>query len=425
MLLCEQVIGRSLRRYSYQLNEQGVFNAEYADILGIPFDFATEPVDPPPPPPPETVLVTAISPDRDECEIVFPRVVGYRLEIPEERLSATFDANSVLVLDDESVGPAVTHNQAIIGEGVDLDLKHLRENRRSTVAYRLAKTLLERHWRDSNGDLKLYLFGQLKHIAREWMDNCLICTEGHYVAQVLYESPAQQACERIMRGITQRYVGERPVRAILDSYNPTGSTKRVHFHSSRRPVTKHLVSGKSLWRTAPDRCHVNLAACDSSWEADFCRLAESTRRVRAYVKNQGLGFEVPYRYGKEARIYLPDFILLIDDGKGDDNLLHLVVEIKGYRSDSVKDKTSTMENYWIPGVNALGTFGRWAFIELGDARGLDDGFEARYSIRRQFTRAMWGFLREISTAASRRLARIGGTQPDAEYIPRRKSEIFQ
>ena len=70
---------------------------------------------------------------------------------------------------------------------------------------------------------------------------------------------------------------------------------------------------------------------DSEWEGEFCRVAESHPRVRAYVKNHNLGLEVPYRYGSETRKYLPDFIVLVDDGHGEDDLLHLVVEIKGYR----------------------------------------------------------------------------------------------
>jgi hypothetical protein len=84
------------------------------------------------------------------------------------------------------------------------------------------------------------------------------------------------------------------------------------------------------------------------------------------VKNHSLGFEVPYRYGSEARKYRPDFIVLIDDGHGDDDLLHLVVEIKGYRGEDAKEKKSTMDTYWIPGVNNLGGYGRWAFAEFTD-----------------------------------------------------------
>ena len=81
-LLCEQVIGRALRRQSYELNEEDLFDVEYADVLGIPFDFTARPVVAPPQPPRETVQVRAISPERDACEIRFPRVQGYRVELP-------------------------------------------------------------------------------------------------------------------------------------------------------------------------------------------------------------------------------------------------------------------------------------------------------------------------------------------------------
>ena len=70
--------------------------------------------------------------------------------------------------------------------------------------------------------------------------------------------------------------------------------------------------------------------CDSNWEAQFCRIVEGHPRVRAYVKNQSLGLEVPYRYGATMRMYVPDFVVLVDDGRGDDDLLNLIVEIKGY-----------------------------------------------------------------------------------------------
>src|SRR3989442_13810398 len=77
------------------------------------------------------------------------------------------------------------------------------------------------------------------------------------------------------------------------------------------------------------------------------------------------------------RRYLPDFIVLVDDGHGDDDLLHLVVEIKGYRREDAKEKKSTMETYWVPGVNHLGTFGRWAFAEFGDVFQIQADFEGR------------------------------------------------
>jgi type III restriction enzyme len=105
-LLCEQVIGRALRRQSYDLNEEGLFNVEYADVLGIPFDFTAKPVVAPPQPPRETIQVKAVRPDRDALEIRFPRVEGYRVELPEERLAAEFNEDSVLELTPDLVGPS-------------------------------------------------------------------------------------------------------------------------------------------------------------------------------------------------------------------------------------------------------------------------------------------------------------------------------
>jgi type III restriction enzyme len=86
---------------------------------------------------------------------------------------------------------------------------------------------------------------------------------------------------------------------------------------------------------------------------------------------------VPYRYGSEVRRYRPDFIVLVDDGRGPDDLLHLVIEIKGYRREDAKEKKSTMETYWIPGVNNLKTYGRWAFAEFREMYEIEADFEAK------------------------------------------------
>jgi type III restriction enzyme len=131
------------------------------------------------------------------------------------------------------------------------------------------------------------------------------------------------------------------------------------------------------WETSSKSCHINWVILDSDWEAEFCRVAESHPKVRAYVKNHNLGLEVSYRYGSEMRKYLPDFIVLVDDGHGLDDLLHLVVEIKGYRREDAKEKKSTMETYWVPGVNHLGTYGRWAFAEFTDVYQIEADFKAK------------------------------------------------
>ena len=366
-LLCEQVIGRALRRQSYDLNEENLFNVEYADVLGIPFDFTAKPVVAPPQPPRETIHVKAVRPERDTLEIRFPRVQGYRVELPEERLTAEFNDDSVLELTPDLVGPSITRNSGIIGEGVDLTLVHTGDLRRSTLLFHLTHRLLYNKWRDPGEQPKLHLFGQLKRITKQWLDTCLVCKGGTYPAQLMYQELADMACERITAGITRAEMGKRPIKAVLDPFNPTGSTIHVNFNTSKT----------NRWETDSRSCHINWIILDSDWEAEFCRVAEAHPRVKAYVKNHNLGLEVPYRYGSETRMYRPDFIVLVDDGRGEDDPLHLIVEIKGYRREDAKEKKSTMEPYWVPGVPPLGSYGRWVFAEFTEVYQIEADFAAK------------------------------------------------
>jgi type III restriction enzyme len=362
-LLCEQVVGRALRRQSYDLNDDNLFDVEYADVLGIPFDFTARPVVAQPKPPRQTIQVKAVRPERDELEIQFPRVSGYRVELPEERLTAEFNDDSVLNLTPELIGPSVTQNQGIIGEGVDLNLVHTGDLRRSTLLFNITHRLLYTKWRDPGEEPKLYLFGQLKRITKQWLDNHLVCKGGTYPAQLMYQELADMACGRITAAITRSMPGEQ-IKVLLDPYNPTGSTMHVNFNTSKT----------SRWQTDSLKCHINWIILDSDWEAEFCRVAEGHSKVRAYVKNHNLGFEVPYLYGSTKRTYIPDFIVHVDDGH--DDPLNLVVEIKGYRGEDAKEKKSVMETHWVPGVNHLGTYGRWQFAEFTDNYLIESEFNA-------------------------------------------------
>lgn len=364
-LLCEQVIGRALRRQSYDLNADGLFDVEYADVFGIPFDFNAQAVVAPVQKPRQTIQVKAMRPERDHLEIRFPRVEGYRVDLPEERLRATFNEDSVLTLSPDLVGPSITRNEGIIGEGVNMNLEHLDEMRSATIVYHLTQRLLYTMWRDPGEQPKLHLFGQLKQITKQWLDTCLECKGGTYPGQLMYLELADMACSKITAGITQEFLGQRPVKVLLDPYNPTGSTNHVRFNTSQL----------LRWETSPEKSHINWAILDSDWEGELCRIVESHPRVGAYVKNRNLGFEVPYRYGGEMRRYVPDYIVLVDDGHGPEDLLHLVIEVKGYRGEDAKEKKLTMDTYWIPGVNNLGAYGRWAFAELRDIYEMQDNVE--------------------------------------------------
>jgi type III restriction enzyme len=173
--------------------------------------------------------------------------------------------------------------------------------RPSTLLFHITKRLLYTKWRDPDESAKHHLFPQLKRITKEWLDTCLVCKGGTFPAQLMYQELADMACERITAAITRAFIGERPIRAVLDPYNPVGSSAYVNFNTSRT----------QRWKTDERRCHINWVIFDSDWEAELCRVVESHPRALAYVKNHGLGFEVPYplRLGNPdlpARLHRPD-----------------------------------------------------------------------------------------------------------------------
>jgi type III restriction enzyme len=163
---------------------------------------------------------------------------------------------------------------------------------------------------------------------------------------------------------------EGSIKAILDTFNPEGSTRHVGFNTR-----------KETYATDAQRSHVSHVAMDSGWEGEFARVAEGRDDILSYVKNQGLGLEVPYRDGNVPRMYVPDFILRIDTGE--DEPLNLIVEVKGYRGEAAAIKAETIRTQWIPGVNNLGSFGRWAFAELRDV------YDFKPELERVITGVKW------------------------------------
>ena len=365
-LLCEQVVGRALRRMSYAQNADGLFDVEYADIMGIPFDFAAQPVVVKPKPPKPTTRVHAVK-ERAALEITFPRVEGYRIALPDERVEAVFTEDSRLLLTPEKVGPCRVLLEGIVGAGVELTTAVLEAVRPSEISYHLAKHLLYNQFRDPSEPPRMHLFGQIKRAAKRWLDEgYLVCTGGTKPAMVTYREIADEAAQLIFLACQPSAPGANQIKAILDPYNPRGSTRFVNFATS-----------KPLYITGPARCHVSHVVLDSDWEAEFAAVAEAHPQVLAYVKNQGMQFEVPYRDRMQQRRYWPDYIVRVDDGQCIDGAvdpLNVVVEIKGFRNTDAQLKAETMRRLWVPGVNNLGGFGRWAFAEFTDVFEIEAAF---------------------------------------------------
>ena len=366
-LLCEQVIGRALRRQSYDLNEQGLFDAEYADVFGIPFDFSAEPVKPEPIKPRETVHVRAVA-DRTQHEISFPVVQGYRTELPDTQLEATFSADTRLTLTPELVGPTQTTDSGLIGEHAELGIENLRTKRFDEVLSHLTSYLLTSRYLSNGNPMPSTLYGQLRSIVRSWLDTQVTYHGDTHYSMFFYKTLAHQACEKMMVAITTTYRDTRPIRALLAPFNPTGSTATVSFTSSRPLRFDTIAHGDP-------KSHLNYHICDSNWEVALCRVLQKDPRVTRFVKNHGMGFSVPYVLAGVAHQYIPDFIAHIDDGHGPDDPLQLVIEVKGYRGEDAVVKKATMDTYWVPGVNHLGSYGRWAFAEMTDPHTFEQDLE--------------------------------------------------
>ena len=362
-LLCEQVVGRGLRRQSYDLNpETGLFDVEYADIMGIPFDFASSPQVATPTRPKPVTRVHAIK-VRDALEVVFPRVSGYRRDLPSEKLEAVFTEDSKLEITPENIGPTSVVMEGIVGAGVTITPEVLERLRPSEISFNLAKYLLYAHFRDEDGFPKQHLFPQIQRLARRWLDEGYLVTKGVPIGAILYQDQLARAAEKIDIACTRGSEGR--ILAVLDPYNSRGSTRHVNF-----------ITSKPCWATGarPAKCHISHVVLDSSWEEQLALTLESHPRVLAYAKNQAMGFEIPYLDGGTMRRYVPDFLVRLDDGG--EEPLNLVLEVKGLRGEADKAKAQTTRDLWVPGVNALGGFGRWGFAEFRDWALMDEDFSS-------------------------------------------------
>lgn len=347
-LLCEQVVGRALRRRSYETNDDGMFEPEYAEVYGVPFSFIpTSGVGAPSTPKPVN-RVRALE-ERSKHKISFPRVVGYRYDLPKDHLSARFTESSTIVLSTEQV-PSTVEVDPIVGLPDVHTLEALREQREATVNFNLARRTLS--YLVEDGDDQPWLFPQLLSICQDWMRQYLVCKDNTFPQLLLLTANLHRAAETIYKAIVRGTTGEKRLLPLLRAYEPFGTTQDVAFDT-----TKPVIS--------TTKSHLNYVVADTqTWEQKMTEVLESITEVESYVKNQGLGFMIPYTFEGERANYVPDFIVVVRDREPDS--LNLIVEVTGESKRLKKAKVETAESLWVPAINNDGRFGRWAFIEIKD-----------------------------------------------------------
>jgi type III restriction enzyme len=378
-LLCEQVVGRGLRRRSYAADENGYFSPEYADVYGVPFQFIP------------TVAKTRdltikpnrrvhAAPDRAAAQITFPRLVGYRIELPDEDLWADFSERSRLVLSTADM-PTETVVSGLIGSAGTHTLDELRAKRDQEIAFYLTRRIMERFLAEQ--DPKPWYFPQLLRITKRWLAERLTCERETFPGLLLIGENAERAASLILHEVVSFQPGDRQpmVRPML-APDPAGSTAIVDFYTT-----------KDVYPTSEQRCHVNFVVLDgphgNTWEEMVAQLLEVLPSVAAYVKNDHLGFTIPYAFQGRGRQYLPDFLVRLRPLEEDEETRTLIVEVSGSHKPPgpTKEKAETTRDLWLPAVNNHGEFGRWSYCELTDPSTFRPDLEAAIAALRAGTGA--------------------------------------
>jgi type III restriction enzyme len=359
-LLCEQVVGRGLRRRSYEPDENGLFTPEYADVYGVPFQFLptvgkdkNRTMRP-------TRSVHAL-PERVKSKILFPRVAGYRLEIRDPELFEEFTESSRLTLDTKNI-PTQAVVGGLIGETERHTLDELRAKRDQEIAYVLAHRIMT--WFDAGRDPRPWYFPQVLRITKLWMASCVTYLGGTFPGLLLLAENADEAARRILHESISKQEGNKfaQVVPLFRQGERTGSTDGVDF-----------VTTKEVYPTT-ERSHVNFVVLDgiggNLWEKSVAEICETLPTVAAYVKNDRLGFTVPYTMQGRSHEYIPDFLVRLKPREDDDVVRTLIVEVSGTlkKEAPTREKAETTRNLWVPGVNGNAGFGRWGYAELRDPK---------------------------------------------------------
>ena len=222
-LLCEQVVGRGLRRVSYVPDEDGLFSPEYAEVYGVPFQFLpTAGQTTTPTVQKEQYRVHALV-ERAQLEQTFPRLTGYRYELPRTTLTARFDADSTKTLSTQDV-PTTTELEAVVGEGIVTNLDDLKEVRLQEVEFALTKRVLDAHLRADDGAPQPWLFPQVLRVTREWIGECVVTKDHTFPQLLLLTEHAADAAQRIYHSIVRGTAGD----ARVLPFDPWLRSDRLH-----------------------------------------------------------------------------------------------------------------------------------------------------------------------------------------------------
>ncbi|WP_416667862.1 BPTD_3080 family restriction endonuclease [Egbenema bharatensis] len=370
-LLCEQVVGRGLRRASYDLNEEtGLMSEEVAKIFGVPFDIIPYKANPNTASPKKEKRhrIYAV-PGKAQYKIEIPRVEGYTQSI-RNRVAVDWEAIAPLKLDPFKIAPEVQmkatlpNNQgrpSLSGPGKleSVDLNPYRKGRRfQELVFDLAGGLTKSYVESGSYQAPAHvLFPQLRHICDRYLSEKVVPVKPAELIDVFLSPYYGWVIEQLVHAIRPNTEqGEAPEVPRYESHRGHCSTEDVNFWTSK-PVREVVHS------------HVNAVVADTwQWEQAAAYIIDTHPATAAFVKNAGLGFAIPYVHNGQPHDYLPDFIIRLKT----EQPCYFILETKGY--DPLRDVKRDAAERWVSAVNADGRYGHWQYAMCGlkDVRQLMD-----------------------------------------------------
>lgn len=356
-LLCEQVVGRGLRRRSYAVNDEGYFEPEYANVYGIPFQFISSDRPIKDPLPPKPVQEVASVEGREHLRIRFPKLDGYRMELPDSEIWLDLERAPTFEIGPNTV-PRWVEMQGVLG-AAEREAGDQRTYRAQEVAFALAKRILDSQFTAAD-DKRPWLFPPLVRMCKDWIEQKVKLAEGYTLGYLMTITEAQvEAAEKVWESISGHAERRGRLRPMLNRFDSSGSTVGVAFATRKAtvPAEKSEVS------------HVTLdGKRGNTWEQLLAAELELNRNVVAYVKNDHLGFNIPYVYQGRSHSYVPDFLVRLRRREGEEFDRMLIVEVSGSQKSPgpTTVKAATARNSWCASVNNHRGFGRWGYIEMTD-----------------------------------------------------------
>jgi len=362
-LLCEQVVGRGLRRTSYDVAKDGLFEAEYVNIFGVPFTFLPHEGGtdgPPPPPPPPKTRVEPVK-DKMMHEISFPNIL--RIDHIYKPL-LSLDIENVKILDLDPYDSITEAELAAIIAGKpnpaalsEIDLKEIGEKfRLQSIVFRIASTIYNSEKKpDWKGSKETFLI-QLIRIIEEFVHS-----EKIRIKNPLFNQ--DESRKRILIMLNMNKV----IQHIWNEIRAVNTTELTPIFDKEHPI-RSTEDVRTWWTSKPcenlSRSHINFTVIDSDWELLEARKINESSEVVSFVKNDHLGFVILYNYQGVIRKYYPDFIIRLTNGT------HLVLETKGQDNEQNRTKRAFLDE-WCRAVNQHGGFGKWQWAVSFDPNDID------------------------------------------------------